>query len=59
MRGLYRIEKFIHEVKTKMAVLQQNPLALRHGDRQQTPGVHILSLAHGDGTALWVNIEQR
>lgn len=46
------VHDLLHIVQGQMAVLQQQPAALRNALLQHASGVHLLTLTHGDGTAL-------
>ena len=45
------IQKLIHVLQPQVAVLEQHPVTLLHGLGHQAPGMHLLTLTHGDGTA--------
>ena len=47
------VHHLLHVVQRQVAVLKQQPAALRYALLQHAPGVHLLTLTHGDGTALW------
>lgn len=44
----HRIQALVHEVEAQVTVLKEDPGAVLHGGGDEAPGVHLLTLPHGD-----------
>lgn len=46
-----RIQQLVQEVQTQVTILQEQPASISHALRQQSAGMDLLALSHGDWPA--------